>query len=153
MGLQAEPVAEIVDRLSMPIPECGCYAWLGKHGTHGYPNIAYRPKPGARKHRKAATVIWELSNASEVPKGLEISHLCGQEWCVNPNHLTVETHIENLKRRREFDHRTWGGLCKQGHALPPLNERNQNGSCPICYRAYQAAYRLRKRRMQRGAES
>jgi hypothetical protein len=99
---EAEPVAEILERLSIPIPECGCWAWLGKHGTHGYPNINYRIRPQERLTRKTATVAWELHNCLEVPKGLEISHLCGMEWCVNPEHLVTETHSDNLKRRRPY---------------------------------------------------
>jgi hypothetical protein len=94
------PIA-ILDRLSMPITECGCYAWLGKHGTGGYPYISYRIWR-SRVTRKAATVAWELENGEEVPEGLEISHLCLQEWCVNPEHVTPETHSENLKRRRPY---------------------------------------------------
>lgn len=137
---EAEPLSEIMERLSMPIPECGCYAWLGKHGTHGYAYIAYRIGPQKRVHRKAATVAWELANAMEVPKGLELSHTCLQEWCVNPEHLIAETHSENLKRRRPFS-RYKGNVCKNGHPLPPKISRNKNGGCPICYKEYQAKYR------------
>ena len=130
----------------MPIPECGCWMWLGKIGTHGYANISYR-LDGKRLHRKAATVAYEQTKG-EVPKGLEVSHLCGQEWCVNPDHLIAETHSENLKRRGPFDHRQWGGLCKRGHVLPPPEERNKNGSCPICYAEYQANWKANNKQYE-----
>jgi hypothetical protein len=140
---QAEPVADMMTRLSMPITECGCHAWLGKYGTHGYPYALYRVGKQQRVTRKAATVAYELAKGP-VPDGLEVSHTCKQEWCVNPDHLIAETHSENLKRRRPFP-RFKGNLCKNGHSLPPLAERNKNGACPICYRLNQAAYRARQK--------
>jgi hypothetical protein len=80
----------------------------------------------------------------EVPKGREISHVCGHEWCVNPGHLVIETHSENLKRRKPFP-RFKGNVCKNGHPLPPKEERNKNGSCPICYAEYQRKWKLANR--------
>lgn len=134
-----EPVAEIMERLSMPIPECGCYAWLGKHGTGGYPYVNYRIGPQQRLTRKAATVALELSGSPR-PKGLEAGHTCLMEWCVNPDHLRWITHSQNLSERKPFS-RFKGNVCKRGHLLPPKSERNKNGACPICYREYQRAYR------------
>jgi HNH endonuclease len=129
----------------MPIPECGCSAWLGKIGTHGYPQMAYR-EGGKRRHRKVATVVYELANGP-VPPGKEVSHSCKQEWCVSEPHLLAETHSENLKRRRPFS-RFKGNLCKRGHPLPPKEQRNKNGSCPTCYKEYQAQFRVSRRAME-----
>ena len=36
----------------------------------------------------------------EIPDGLEPDHFCVNKMCVNPFHLDVVTHIENLKRRK-----------------------------------------------------
>ena len=135
-----EPVAEMMERLSIPEPNTGCWAWLGKHGTGGYAYVAYR-EGGKRYHRKAATVAYELKYGA-VPDGLELGHSCFQEWCVNPDHVRPVTHSQNMRERRPFDNRTWGGLCKAGHVLPPMSERSKNGSCPVCYREYQRTYRL-----------
>lgn len=137
-----EPVAAMMDRLSMPIPEAGCYAWLGKIGTGGYAYVAYR-EGGRRLHRKAATVALELAGKPR-PEGLEVGHSCLMEWCVNPDHLRWITHSENLQERRPFS-RYKGNVCKRGHPLPPKAERGKNNSCPICYKAYQDAYRARNR--------
>jgi len=137
-----EPVADMMARLSLPVPECGCHAWLGKFGTGGYAYASYRL--GKRRlTRKAATVAYELKNG-QVPEGLELDHLCRSVWCVNADHLQAVTHSENLRRRLPFA-RYKGGVCKQGHALPPLAARNKNGSCPICYKLYQRAYKERIR--------
>ena len=108
---EAEPPEAIIARLSVPIPECGCSAWLGKIGTHGYPHMAYR-EGGKRLHRKVATVVFELAKGP-VPPGKEVSHSCLQEWCVAEPHLLAETHSENLKRRRRYVRRQ----AKCGHPL------------------------------------
>lgn len=139
---EAEPIAEIMDRLSMPIPEAGCYAWLGKIGTHGYAFVAYR-EGGKRLHRKAATVALELAGRPR-PEGLEVDHLCRSRWCVNPDHMRYATRSENSLNRGPY---TWylGNVCKRGHPLPDKLTRNKNGACPICYREYQAAYRAARK--------
>jgi hypothetical protein len=95
---------ETLDRLSMPITECGCHAWLGKIGTGGYAYMSYYTTPGKRVHRKAATVAWELANARERPEGLEIDHIaqCRMPWCVNPDHLRLATRSENSLNRAPY---------------------------------------------------
>ena len=92
----AEPVAEMLQRLSRPM-ENGCHVWIGKIGTHGYAYCSYR-KGRRRFHRKAATVAFELKYGA-VPDGKEVSHLCSNRRCVNPDHLIAETHRDNLERR------------------------------------------------------
>lgn len=74
----------------MPITECGCYTWLGHH-NHGYAIMTY----GSRNQRKMERVTRFLMNA---PKGMEVDHLCHQRWCVNPDHLEIVTHLENIHR-------------------------------------------------------
>ena len=124
--------------------ESGCWEWLGQTGTHGYACIKHNGKK-----QKAATVSYEFYKGP-VPKGLEVSHICpggGNILCVNPDHLVAETHSENLKRRRPFT-RYKGNVCKNGHPLPPLGDRNQNGSCPICYAEYQAQWKAKNKQYE-----
>jgi HNH endonuclease len=117
----------------------GCWIWLKGTDIHGYAKIKHDGRT-----RKVASVAYEFY-CGPIPKGLEISHVCpkgANRLCVNPKHLIAETHSANLRRRRPFP-RFKGGLCKRGHPLPPVVERNKNRSCPICYREYQAAYKKR----------
>jgi hypothetical protein len=123
----------------------GCWEWLGKKDRKGYGHI----KQDGRD-RKAATVAYECKHGP-VPEGCEVSHTCPAgglfEACVNWDHLVAESHSENLKRRRPFS-RFKGNVCKRGHPLPPKEERNKNGSCPICYKAYQAQFRASRKGME-----
>lgn len=135
-----EPVEAMFARLSLPDPTTGCHIWQGKIGTGGYAYIAYR-EGRKRLHRKAATVALEIAGRPR-PEGLEVGHipLCANPACVNLDHLRWITHSQNLSERRPYA-RYKGNVCKRGHLLPPAAERNGNGSCPICYKAYQTAYR------------
>lgn len=108
---EPETIAEIMERLSMPEPNSGCYLWLGKLGTNDYAYVNYRigdPIDGNRKRmsRKAATVALELTGRPW-PKGMEVSHICNNRACVNPDHMLWETHSENLARRE------WSPLDKR----------------------------------------
>lgn len=100
MGPAREPVTDMMERLSMPIPECGCFAWLGKIGTGGYAYVCYR-EGNRRFTRKAATVALELAGRSR-PDGLEVDHICRTRWCVNPDHMRYATRSENSLNRAPY---------------------------------------------------
>lgn len=141
-----EPVEQMMTRLSIPEPNSGCHIWQGKIGTGGYAYVSYREKTGKRLHRKAATVALELAGRPR-PERLEVSHTCGNPVCVNVDHLLWESHSDNLKRRKPFT-RYKDNLCKRGHELPPIEDRNKNGSCPICYADYQANWKEKNKQYE-----
>jgi len=61
------------------------------NGT-GYGRVT---KNGRRQH--ASIAAWELFNGREVPKGLEVRHSCHNPPCVNPKHLSIGTHQQNMQ--------------------------------------------------------
>lgn len=82
----------------------GHWLWTGSHsGTGGmYGQFWYdREKIGAHV---AAWLIYR----GEIPAGQEICHQCPFKLCVNPDHLSLGTHTENL-RQAVAEHGTWGG--------------------------------------------
>jgi len=133
---QAETPAQIIERLSMPEPNTGCSMWLGELNSWGYPLIFYKVAPKKAVTRRAQIVVYELAHGP-VPEGLEVSHLCGNEWCVNPDHLLAETHSENMLRARHPLRK----FCKNGHLMA---ETRKNGACSICHAELKRAANARR---------
>lgn len=74
-----------------------CWIWQRQIGPDGY-GRARRPVP-PRQFTTAHRVIWERV-VGAIPDKLVLDHLCGVKACVNPQHLELVTHAENLLRSR-----------------------------------------------------
>lgn len=69
-----------------------CWEWEGNiHKHSGYPMVWYSSR-WMRAHR----VVYSLL-VKDIPDALCILHTCGNKICVNPKHLRVGTHKENMK--------------------------------------------------------
>lgn len=67
--------------------EGGCWEWAGSRNEYGYPRIGSRPG-----HRYAYEIFH-----GPIPEGLHILHKCDNPPCVNPAHLIVGTHVQNMQ--------------------------------------------------------
>lgn len=79
----------------------GCWLWLGHRNHHPrYPQFSYGIcwDPVARKLKYAHRYAYEFFHGA-IPKGLECDHTCRTPLCVNPNHIELVTHAENIRRR------------------------------------------------------
>ena len=95
-------------RVDMRDPE-QCWNWLGTAQTGtGYGLIKLRPYG---KQFRAHRVSWELM-FGPVPPNLEVCHSCDRPSCVNPFHLFVGTHRENMRdaARKGRTHKPTGHL-------------------------------------------
>jgi HNH endonuclease len=82
-----------------------CWIWHGsKNKENGYPTFHTRGI-----NRYAHTWIYEHL-FEPVPEGYELDHLCTTPSCVNPFHLEIVTHDENIQRSR--DSRYWNPLLR-----------------------------------------
>jgi hypothetical protein len=79
------PVEERFKKFVLQIPMTDCHYWIGS--THkGY---------GVFGKEFAYRVAYEIHNGS-IPEGMEVLHNCDNPICVNPNHLRLGTHHDNM---------------------------------------------------------
>ena len=75
----------------------GCWLWTGFQTGNGYGGFYVRSLYGrqgkVQAHRWAYTYY-----KGPIEPGKVIDHICQRKLCVNPDHLEVVTHSENLKR-------------------------------------------------------
>lgn len=86
----------------------GCWLWTGAKGGGGYGAIKFEGKV-VRAHR----ISWELVNGP-IHDGLFVLHRCDVRLCVNPKHLFLGTHEDNMRDCSRKQRTTLGE--KQGRA-------------------------------------
>jgi hypothetical protein len=78
-------------RHSERITETGCLIWLGHLMWAGYGHIQVNRRP-MRTHR-AAWLCWR----GPIKDGSFVLHRCDVRCCINPHHLFLGTHTDNMR--------------------------------------------------------
>ena len=136
------------DRYYIPEPNSGCWIWMGavsgrgRDKNYGYMRVS--------KQRMEPAYAFSYMIHVGDPKGGVLDHRCDNPICVNPDHLLLTTHRENILRGKgtgaKFARRTH---CSKGHLLAVGNlapTKESRRRCLICYRLYQKQYRKHYRR-------
>ena len=128
--------------------EEGCWLWLGEAHRAGY---------GATKVKSKTCMAHRVAYAAFIGplcKGAEVDHLCRNRCCVNPWHLELVSHRENVVRSDNFI-----GIharkthCVHGHELSEENiyRRGARRVCRRCHsrRTVNSARRRRAKLRQK----
>lgn len=90
-----------------------CWLWLGEKTSAGYGLL--NQMEGGKRYRVYAHRLSAEINIGIIPKKMEVCHTCDNPSCVNPAHLFIGTHKQNML-----------DMCKKGRwkAGPPTGVRN-----------------------------
>lgn len=86
-----------------------CWEWKAGHDSDGYGRFWAR-----NMTRQAHRVSWEITNG-KASDGLVVRHSCDNPNCVNPNHLSLGSHLDNSRDMVNRNRQSKGernGNCK-----------------------------------------
>lgn len=101
------PLAERLERLSIPEPMAGCHIWLGSAERYG-------TLQAQGKTKLAHRVAFECARGP-IPDGMCVLHRCDNMLCINPDHLFIGTTAENSADMTSKDRQAKGirhGMAK-----------------------------------------
>lgn len=112
---------EILFDNCMTVPESGCWLWVGKEGDSSidYPRIRVDGK-----HLAVDRVIWILKNGSHPAAGMFVCHKCDVPMCVNPDHLFIGTHTDNVRDMHKK--KRWKARDMRGENSPTAKLTNED---------------------------
>jgi hypothetical protein len=126
----------------------GCWLWTGSKNQSGRGMFRV-----GRRTSAANRVAWELAHGP-IADGLCVCHKCDVPSCVNPEHLWLGDHLENMADREEKGRNTGADFnrrkthCPNGHPYSGDNvrvEKRGGRSCRACCRSRELArYRVEK---------
>lgn len=93
--MRYEPIEIRFERHYIPEPMSGCWLWLSTLTSDGYGRIIDDRKR-SRRQILAHRISWELHRGL-IPELANVLHTCDNPGCVNPEHLFLGSHSDNMR--------------------------------------------------------
>lgn len=106
-------IEQRMDAETHPEPNSGCWLWAGAVDEFGYGRIRTGGRSKTRTH-----VLSYQRHVGPVPSGKVVRHRCDMPSCINPDHLIIGTHLDNVQDRVDRKRSARG----VGHPLHKLTE-------------------------------
>lgn len=103
-------IKERLDQYSIPEPFSGCLLWAGAAARRGYGVLNLRGSLHSAHRLSYEEYI------GPIPAGFFCLHKCDTPACINPNHLYLGTHKDNMKDMKS-KHRSNAGEKCSNHVL------------------------------------
>lgn len=109
-------IADRLERVGWTVKESGCWEFAGPL-RHGYGQISIRGNRSEIASR-AAYMAW----VGEIGEGLFVCHSCDNPPCINPAHLFLGSHDDNMrdckaKMRHRYGERQWMAILTESQAV------------------------------------
>jgi hypothetical protein len=118
--------------------ERGCWNWTRAVDGKGYGVMRL---PRQRKLIRAHRAAFESHNGP-IPSTWSVCHRCNNKRCVNPSHLYLATHQQNIRDASADG--LMARFCTKGHPNTPENTVGKvRKRCRICTRASGARQRAK----------
>lgn len=92
------PVKNFAERFwTLADKSASCWEWKGSRQAYGHGMFTLHKGHTVQAHR----VAWMVSHDQRIPEGGHILHKCDNPPCVNPSHLYLGTHADNMKDKAD----------------------------------------------------
>lgn len=119
---QAKDIKEYLLKRVTKAPGKDCWFWNGSlNGGYGRSNINGKQQYAHRLSYEAFV--------GPIPEGMYLDHLCRNRSCINPEHLEIVTHAENIRRgeqgSKEAMSKRWTTMKENGYTPKPVSEETR----------------------------